>query len=97
MKMVRRVSHGNLDQGFNYFKYAGMQCTCIALFTIASSFISSYLDDENVFDQRRMDSFIFGGNKVYTAIIDDMYCQQPPIIMPCKIRGVKNDVNVFTI
>lgn len=75
--MVRRVTHGNLDQGFGYFKYADMQCTGIAFFALASIFMSNYHGEENLFDERRMDSMIFGGNDFYTTVIDEMYSQQP--------------------
>ena len=70
-KMVWRVTHGNLDQGFGYFKYAGMQCTGITFFALASIFMSNYHYEENLFDERRMDSMIFGGNDFYTTVTID--------------------------
>ena len=54
-----------------------------------------------MFDERRMDSFIFGGNDLYTAIIDGMYCQQPrysghneiPVTIDLYGRAVENYVH----
>ena len=100
--MVRRVTHGNLDQDFSFFfKYAGMHCTGIAFFALASIFMSNYLGEVNLFDQRQLDSFIFGGNDFYTAAIDEMYRQQPRYLghdeLPAMIdvygRAVENYVH----
>lgn len=68
-----RVIRGNFSQGLPWFKYAGMQCTGIALFAIASIFLSNHFGTNTVYHPETLDNFVIQGDALYNSIIDAMY------------------------
>lgn len=80
-----RVIRGNLSQGLPWFKHAGMQCTGIALFAIASIFLSNHFGSNTVYHPETVDHFIVHGDALYNSIIDAMYQGQPQYLSHYEI------------
>ena len=73
MYQPQRVVIGNFHQGNSMFQYAGVQCTAIAMFALATIFLSSsslhtHLDNWGTND---IDNIIWNGNYFYERLLTE--------------------------